>query len=78
MRMARRIENLPPYLFVEITKKIAEKRAKGEDVITFAIGDPDIPTPPHIIDRLCRAAWPDMALPPLYKGASPLPPSSAT
>ena len=56
MRMARRIENLPPYLFVEITKKIAEKRAKGEDVVSFAIGDPDIPTPPHIIDRLCRAA----------------------
>ncbi len=56
MRMARRIENLPPYLFVEITKKIAEKRAKGEDVISFGIGDPDIPTPPHIIERLCQAA----------------------
>ncbi|MFH0768125.1 MAG: LL-diaminopimelate aminotransferase [Chloroflexota bacterium] len=56
MRMARRVENLPPYLFVEITKKIAEKRAKGEDVVTFAIGDPDIPTPAHIIDRLIRAA----------------------
>ena len=56
MRMARRIENLPPYLFVEITKKIAEKRAKGEDVISFAIGDPDIPTPSHIIDKLCQAA----------------------
>ena len=56
MRTARRIENLPPYLFVEITKKIAEKKAKGEDVISFAIGDPDIPTPSHIIDRLCQAA----------------------
>ncbi len=56
MRMARRIESLPPYLFVEITKKIAEKRAKGEDVVSFGIGDPDIPTPPHIIDKLCQAA----------------------
>ena len=56
MRMSRRVENLPPYLFVEINKKIAEKRAKGEDVVSFAIGDPDIPTPPHIIDRLCQAA----------------------
>ncbi len=56
MRIARRIENLPPYLFVEITKKIAEKRARGEDVISFAIGDPDIPTPSHIIDRLCQSA----------------------
>ncbi len=56
MRTARRIENLPPYLFVEITKKIAEKRAKGEDVVSFAIGDPDIPTPSNIINRLCQAA----------------------
>ncbi|MFC1953554.1 LL-diaminopimelate aminotransferase [Chloroflexota bacterium] len=53
MKLAKRIENLPPYLFVEISKKIAEKRAKGEDVISFGIGDPDIPTPSHIIDRLC-------------------------
>jgi len=56
MKMSRRVENLPPYLFVEISKKITEKRAKGEDIVSFAIGDPDIPTPPHIIDRLCRAA----------------------
>jgi LL-diaminopimelate aminotransferase len=56
MKMSRRVENLPPYLFVEINKKIAEKRAKGEEVISFAIGDPDIPTPPHIIERLCQAA----------------------
>lgn len=56
MKIAKRIESLPPYLFVEITKKIAEKRAKGEDIISFAIGDPDIPTPPHIIKRLIEAA----------------------
>ena len=56
MRLSRRVEKLPPYLFVEITKKIAEKRAKGEEVISFAIGDPDIPTPSHIIERLCKAA----------------------
>jgi len=54
--MSRRVEHLPPYLFVEISKKIAEKKAKGEDVVSFGIGDPDIPTPPHIIDRLCQAA----------------------
>jgi len=56
MKMSRRVEHLAPYLFVEITKKIAEKKAKGEDVVSFGIGDPDIPTPPHIIDRLCQAA----------------------
>src|SRR3990172_851857 len=56
MRLAKRIEKLPPYLFVEISKKIAEKRAKGEEVISFAIGDPDIPTPEHIVRRLQEAA----------------------
>ena len=56
MKMAKRIENLPPYLFAEISKKIAAKKAKGEDIVNFGIGDPDMPTPPHIIDRLCQAA----------------------
>jgi LL-diaminopimelate aminotransferase len=56
MKVARRIENLKPYLFVEINKKIAEKRAKGEEIVSFAIGDPDIPTPAHIINNLCQAA----------------------
>ncbi len=56
MKLSRRLENLPPYLFVEISKKIAEKKAKGEEVISFAIGDPDIPTPAYIIDRLCQSA----------------------
>ncbi|MFC2058172.1 LL-diaminopimelate aminotransferase [Chloroflexota bacterium] len=56
MQLAKRIEQLPPYLFVGITRKIAEKRARGEDVISFAIGDPDMPTPQPIIERLCQAA----------------------
>ena len=55
MKLASRIEKLPPYLFAEITKKIAAKRAEGIDIISFAIGDPDIPTPPHILDALHRA-----------------------
>ena len=56
MRISKRIENLPPYLFVEMSKKLAEKRARGEDVVSLAIGDPDLPTPPHVIDRLCQAS----------------------
>ncbi len=56
MKFSQRLDRLPPYLFVEINRKIAEKRARGEDVISFAIGDPDIPTPGCIIDRLCQAA----------------------
>ncbi len=56
MKLSRRMEKLKPYLFVDINMKIAEKKAKGEEVISFAIGDPDIPTPPHIIEKLCQAA----------------------
>jgi LL-diaminopimelate aminotransferase len=56
VRFAKRIEKLPPYLFAAISRKIAEKRAQGVDVVTFAIGDPDIPTPPHIIEALVEAA----------------------
>ncbi|MBI4284969.1 MAG: LL-diaminopimelate aminotransferase [Chloroflexi bacterium] len=54
--VAKRVKNLPPYLFVGISKKIAEKKAKGEEVMSFGIGDPDIPTPPNIIDGLFKAA----------------------
>ena len=56
MRLSHRVENLPPYLFVEISRKIAERKARGEDVVSFGIGDPDIQTPPHIIERLCQEA----------------------
>jgi LL-diaminopimelate aminotransferase len=56
LNFARRIESLPPYLFAEISRKIAEKRAQGVDVISFAIGDPDLPTPEPLIDTLAEAA----------------------
>jgi LL-diaminopimelate aminotransferase len=56
MELARRIDKLPPYLFAEISRKIAEKRAQGVDIVSFAVGDPDIPTPSHVIDALCEAA----------------------
>jgi LL-diaminopimelate aminotransferase len=56
MRISQRVENLPPYLFVQISKNIAAKKARGEEVISFAIGDPDMPTPDHIIETLCEAA----------------------
>lgn len=54
MRTARRIESLPPYLFAEIDKKVAAKREQGVDVISLGIGDPDQPTPSHIVDALCE------------------------
>ena len=56
MRLSGRVERLPPYLFARISQLIAEKRAQGVDVISFGIGDPDLPTPPHILEALKRAA----------------------
>ena len=56
MELAKRLNRLPPYLFVEINQKIAQLRARGEDIISFAIGDPDLPTPSHIIEYMCQAA----------------------
>ena len=56
MKLSQRLSQLQPYPFVEISRIIADKRAKGEDVVTFGIGDPDIPTPIHIIDRLVETA----------------------
>ena len=56
MKFANRIEKVPPYLFVEISRKIAEKRSQGADIISFGIGDPDLPTPEIIVDRLCRTS----------------------
>lgn len=56
MNLATRLGKLPAYLFVDINRKIEEKRARGEDIVSFAIGDPDLPTPSHIIEHMCRAA----------------------
>ncbi|MBM3940057.1 MAG: aminotransferase class I/II-fold pyridoxal phosphate-dependent enzyme [SAR202 cluster bacterium] len=56
MELASRLDKIPPYLFFEISRKIQEKRKQGVDVISFGIGDPDIPTPRHIIDELTRTA----------------------
>jgi LL-diaminopimelate aminotransferase len=56
MQLAKRLNRLPPYLFVEINKRVAELRARGEDIISFVIGDPDLPTPSHIIEYMCQAA----------------------
>ncbi len=50
MRSARRIAALPPYLFAELDRKVSEAKATGVDVISFGIGDPDRPTPAHIVE----------------------------
>jgi len=53
---AKGISSLPPYLFAEIDKRKEEARKKGVDIIDLGIGDPDLPTPPHIVEALCHAA----------------------
>jgi LL-diaminopimelate aminotransferase len=55
MRHSERLERIPPYLFAQLERKIADKRAAGIDVITLAIGDPDIPTFPPIVEAAQRA-----------------------
>ena len=53
---ADRLKKLPPYLFKEIDRKKAEVRASGVDIIDLGVGDPDLPTPPHIIEALKAGA----------------------
>lgn len=54
--VARRLAELPPYLFVEIDRKKREATARGIDVINLGIGDPDLPTPAPIVRALAKAA----------------------
>ncbi len=56
MHLAQRVQQLPPYLFAGISKMIEAKRAEGIDVISLGIGDPDLPTPEHILASLKEAA----------------------
>jgi LL-diaminopimelate aminotransferase len=56
LKTARRIAALPPYLFAEIDRKVAERKAAGVDVISFGVGDPDLPTPDFVVEELARAA----------------------
>ena len=47
-----RIRRLPPYVFAEVNAMKARARAAGDDIIDFGMGNPDSPTPPHIVDKL--------------------------
>ena len=56
MQSSSRLDRLPPYLFAELERKIAAKKAEGVDVISLGIGDPDTPTPPLAAEALAAAA----------------------
>jgi alanine-synthesizing transaminase len=47
-----RIRRLPPYVFEQVNKLKAQARARGDDIIDFGMGNPDMPTPPHIVQKL--------------------------
>lgn len=55
MKVAGRIETLPPYLFAELDTKLAAKRAEGVDVISLGVGDPDLPTPEYVVEAMREA-----------------------
>lgn len=55
MKQARRLDNAPPYLFVEIEENIKKSLARGIDVINLGIGDPDMPTPDFVVDKMIEA-----------------------
>ncbi len=56
MQVARRLEQIGAYMFADLDRKQAELEAKGVDVINLSVGDPDLPTPPHIVDALMEGA----------------------
>jgi alanine-synthesizing transaminase len=56
MKEFQRMNRLPPYVFAEVNKIKMEARRRGEDIIDLGMGNPDIPTPKHIVDKLVEAA----------------------
>jgi LL-diaminopimelate aminotransferase len=56
IEQSERLKRLPPYLFREIDRQKEEVSARGVDIIDLGVGDPDLPTPPHIIEALQKAA----------------------
>ncbi|MFH1787830.1 MAG: LL-diaminopimelate aminotransferase [Candidatus Altiarchaeota archaeon] len=56
MEYSKRTQRIPPYLFAEIDKAITKQKAKGVDVISLGIGDPDLPTPDNIVEKLSESS----------------------
>jgi LL-diaminopimelate aminotransferase len=72
VRSADRIAALPPYLFAELDKKLAAKRAAGADIISLGVGDPDLPTPENVVEAMRDAVLDrDTHRYPSYDGSPP-------
>ncbi len=74
---SRRLDRLPPYLFARIDEMKSKKQQEGVDVIDLGVGDPDLPSPPHVVDALCKAAkdpvnhhYPSYAGLPVFRSAA--------
>ncbi len=52
---SKRLQAIPPYMFAELERKVADRRAAGIDVISLGIGDPDMPTYPHVVEAMQAA-----------------------
>ena len=57
MRVADRVDSLPPYVFAKLGSRIKELLAQGDDIIRLDIGSPDLPPPDFIIEALCGSVW---------------------
>ncbi|GAC1381981.1 MAG: LL-diaminopimelate aminotransferase [Ktedonobacteraceae bacterium] len=69
MQLSNIITNLPPYHFADAKQKIADRKAAGVDVISLSMGDPDLPAPQAVIDRLCTTLQdPENTRYPEYRG----------
>jgi len=55
-RISERLAALPPYLFAELDRRRDEAAARGMDIIDLGVGDPDLPTPPHVVEAMKKAA----------------------
>ena len=51
-----KLNRLPPYIFAQVTSLMASARKAGEDIIDLGMGNPDLPTPPHVVEKICEAA----------------------
>ena len=57
MQTAKRLKKIPPYLFMELRKKVKQAKEKGIDVINLGVGDPVEPTPKGVVEELCKQAY---------------------
>jgi LL-diaminopimelate aminotransferase len=55
IKYSKKLSSLPPYLFIELDKKKKELQQRGMDIISLGVGDPDLPTPKHIIEEMKKA-----------------------